>query len=38
MRITPQYADSPKNMPVFNLLFFISDGNFFSKSDIYNSK
>ena len=38
MRITPQYADNPKNMPVFNLFFLISDGNFFSKSDICNSK
>ena len=38
MRITPQYADKPKNIPVFNLLFLISDGNFLNKSGIYNSK
>ena len=30
----PQYADSPKKMPVFNLFFFISEGNFLNKSDI----
>ena len=34
----PQYADSPKKMPVFNLFFFISEGSFLSKSDINNSK
>ena len=38
MRITPQYADKPKNILVFNLFFFISDGKFFNKSGIYNSK
>ena len=38
MRITPQYADKPKNMPAFNLLFLISEGNFFSKLGIYNSE
>ena len=29
--ITTQYAESPTNIPVFNLFFFISEGRFFSK-------
>jgi len=33
-RIRPQYADRPKNIPVFSLFFLISDGKFLSKSGI----
>ena len=35
-RIRPQYADRPKNIPVFSLFFFISVGKFFNKVDINN--
>ncbi|MDC6468846.1 hypothetical protein PQZ45_02245 [Candidatus Pelagibacter sp.] len=31
-RIRPQYADSPKNIPVFSLFFLISEGSFFNNS------
>ncbi|MDC0395910.1 hypothetical protein OAM18_02885 [Candidatus Pelagibacter sp.] len=38
IRINPQYADNPKNIPVFNLFFLISEGSFLNNSGIINSE